>query len=74
MGIINDPAADNTAGRVDALKYDVLPNLLKSEAMLIIKALRVYCGAEKETPKQESQLTFFSLNSSTKQYHEKEAH
>lgn len=39
--IIDDPNSDNLAGRVDTLKYDVLPKLLTSERQTILKALRI---------------------------------
>jgi len=40
--IIDNPDSDNTAGRVEALQYDVLPNLLRSERHTILKSLRAY--------------------------------
>lgn len=64
-GLLADPQGDNTAGRLDTLKYDVLPNLLRSEVGTIIRALRVYCNPVAEVPALDSQLTFFSLNPST---------
>jgi hypothetical protein len=38
--IINDPKADNTAGRKEALRYEVLPKLLVDNVSLITAALR----------------------------------
>lgn len=43
-GSINDPQYPDIAGRKSALKYDVLPNLLKDNVNLIKQALREYCG------------------------------
>jgi hypothetical protein len=38
--IINDPKADNAAGRKEALRYEVLPKLLVDNVSLITAALR----------------------------------
>jgi transketolase len=38
--IINDPQADNTAGRKEALRYEVLPKLLVDNLNLITTALK----------------------------------
>lgn len=40
--ILDYENADNTAGRVEILKYDVLPDLLRSNRHTILKALRAY--------------------------------
>jgi hypothetical protein len=38
--IINDPKADNTAGRKEALRYEVLPKLLVDNVNVITAALK----------------------------------
>jgi hypothetical protein len=38
--IINDPKADNTAGRKETLRYEVLPKLLVDNLNLITAALK----------------------------------
>lgn len=58
-GIINDHTSCNIAGKVDTLKYDVLPNLLRSEVGTVIKALRVYCDDEKAPSRTDSQMGLF---------------
>lgn len=40
--ILDDPNADNTAGRVEAIQYDVLPTLMRQERHLILQALRAH--------------------------------
>jgi hypothetical protein len=40
--ILDDPNADNTAGRVESIQYDVLPTLMRQERHLILKALRTH--------------------------------
>lgn len=50
--IINDPKADNMAGRKEALRYEVLPKLLVDEVDIIVKALR-------EQVKREEQPSLF---------------
>lgn len=44
--ILDDPNADNTAGRVEAIQYDVLPQLLSRNRETIVKALRRYCQTD----------------------------
>jgi len=38
--ILDDENADNTAGRVELIQYDVLPTLMRQERHLILQALR----------------------------------
>jgi hypothetical protein len=40
--ILDDPNADNTAGRVETIQYDILPTLMRQERHLILQALRAY--------------------------------
>jgi len=40
IDIIDNPESDNTAGRVELLKYDILPKLLVSERLLVLKGLK----------------------------------
>jgi hypothetical protein len=41
--LLDDPHADNTAGRVEAHRYDVLPQLLVSNRHIVLKALKQLC-------------------------------
>lgn len=40
---LDNPDADDTAGRLSALRYDVLPQLLASERQTVLKSLRQFC-------------------------------
>jgi hypothetical protein len=52
MCVILDPNDPDIGGRKDTYKYEVLPNLLRSEVGTIIKTLRVYCGEPEPEPKK----------------------
>jgi hypothetical protein len=40
---LDNPDADDTAGRLSALRYEVLPQLLVSERLTVLKSLRKFC-------------------------------
>lgn len=40
--ILDDENADNTAGRVELIQYDVLPTLMRQERHLMLQALRAH--------------------------------
>lgn len=46
--MLDNPDSDNTAGRVDAIQYDVLPQLLSRNRHLILKALQQACKTDQQ--------------------------
>lgn len=44
--LIDDPNADNTAGRIEAHRYEVLPQLLVANRHTVLKALLRYCQTD----------------------------
>lgn len=53
---LDSPTADDTAGRLSALRYEVLPAFLVNERLTVLKSLRQYC--QKDTQLELNTLQF----------------